>query len=59
MAVTQQSTIDVVGLLTKLAEAQHNAELGELDPAELPGLVRAQRLVREYAGWPVEADSDR
>ncbi|SFO88527.1 hypothetical protein SAMN05421810_101295 [Amycolatopsis arida] len=57
--MARQDTVDVVGLLTKLAEAQHKAELGELDPRELPGLVRAQRLVREYAGWPVEADSDR
>jgi hypothetical protein len=26
---------------------------------ELSGLSLAQRLVRELAGWPVEADSDR
>ncbi|GAB3494330.1 hypothetical protein [Amycolatopsis cihanbeyliensis] len=57
--MTQQSSVDVVGLLTKLAEAQFKAERGELDPAELPGLVRAQRIVRDLAEWPVEADSDR
>ncbi|SFB58569.1 hypothetical protein SAMN05216266_12254 [Amycolatopsis marina] len=57
--MSQQSSVDVAGLLAKLAEAQHAAERGELDPAELPGLVRAQRIVRELGGWPVEADSDR
>ncbi|TWE23037.1 hypothetical protein [Prauserella muralis] len=57
--MAQQSTVDVAGLLATLAEAQRKAERGELNPAELPGLVRAQRLVRELAGWPVEADSDR
>ncbi|WP_199430643.1 hypothetical protein [Qaidamihabitans albus] len=57
--MAQQSTVDVASLLAKLAEAQHQAERGELDPAELPGLGRAQRIVREAAGWPVEADSDR
>ncbi|PRX48567.1 hypothetical protein B0I33_104384 [Prauserella shujinwangii] len=57
--MARQSTVDVAGLLAKLAEAQHQAERGELNPAELPGLVRAQRIVREAAGWPIEADSDR
>ncbi|MFF5990553.1 MULTISPECIES: hypothetical protein [Prauserella] len=57
--MAQQSTVDVAGLLAKLAEAEHQAERGELNPAELPGLVRAQRLVRDFAGWPKEVDSDR
>jgi hypothetical protein len=57
--MSQQSSVDVADLLVKLAEAQHGAERGELDPAELPGLVRAQRIVRELVDWPVEADSDR
>lgn len=26
---------------------------------EVSGLVMAQRIVRELAGWPVEADSNR
>jgi hypothetical protein len=26
---------------------------------EVSGLVQAQRVVRELAGWPVEADSNR
>ncbi|MBK1786263.1 hypothetical protein [Prauserella cavernicola] len=55
----QQSNVDVAGLLAKLAEAEHQAERGELNPAELPGLIRAQRLVRDLAGWPKEVDSDR
>lgn len=57
--MSQQSSVDVADLLVKLAEAQHGAERGELDPAELPGLVRAQRIVRDLADWPVEVDSDR
>ncbi|WP_165436523.1 hypothetical protein [Amycolatopsis suaedae] len=57
--MAQADEIEVAGLLARLAEAQHQAELGELNPAELPGLLRAQRIVREIADWPVEADSDR
>jgi hypothetical protein len=26
---------------------------------EMSGIVQAQRIVRELAGWPVEADSNR
>lgn len=57
--MAQQANVDVAELLAKLAEAQHEAERGELNPAELPGLERAQRIVREAAGWPIESDSDR
>ena len=57
--MAQADKIEVAGLLARLAEAQHQAELGELNPAELPGLLRARRIVREIADWPVEADSDR
>ncbi|MFC4000846.1 hypothetical protein ACFS2C_12315 [Prauserella oleivorans] len=57
--MAHSSTVDVADLLAKLAEAQEEADRGELDPAEVPGLVRAQRIVRDVAGWPKEADSNR
>ncbi|MFI6030396.1 hypothetical protein [Amycolatopsis magusensis] len=57
--MSKDSTVEVAGLLAKLAEAERQAERGELDPAEVPGLARAQRVVRELAAWPVESDSDR
>jgi hypothetical protein len=57
--VSHETKIDIAGLLARLAEAQKHAEQDEASRAELPGLIRAQRLVREYADWPVEADSDR
>ena len=57
--MSHETKIDVAGLLAKLAEAQKSAEQGQTDYAELSGLIKAQRLVREYADWPVEADSDR
>lgn len=57
--MSKDSTVEVAGLLAKLAEAERQAERGELNPAEVPGLARAQRIVRELANWPVESDSDR
>lgn len=57
--MSNETTIEVAGLLAKLAEAQALAEAGETDYAELSGLIRAQRIVREYADWAVEADSGR
>ncbi|UJW35889.1 hypothetical protein L3Q67_20085 [Saccharothrix sp. AJ9571] len=57
--MSKDSTVEVAGLLAKLADAERQAERGELDPAEVPGLARAQRIVRELAAWPVESDSDR
>ncbi|MEU6643894.1 hypothetical protein ABZ863_15255 [Saccharomonospora sp. NPDC046836] len=53
----QQPTVEVAGLLAKLAEAEHQAERGEFNPAEVPGLVRAQRIVRDLAGWPTQSGS--
>jgi hypothetical protein len=57
--MSQDDAVDVAALLAKLAEVQKEAERGELDAAEVPGLIRAQRVIREFADWPVEADSDR
>lgn len=50
-----ETTIEVARVLARLKVAEEGAL--EEDPAAVPGLARAQDLIRELAGWPVEDDS--
>ncbi|PPK65902.1 hypothetical protein V5P93_000205 [Actinokineospora auranticolor] len=56
-------TVEVVPLLAKLAEAERDARALTADESyregQAAGLELAQRIVREAAGLPVEADSGR
>ncbi|MCG8914779.1 hypothetical protein L6E12_03080 [Actinokineospora sp. PR83] len=56
-------TIQVVSVLAKLAEAERDARELSTDESyragQAAGLELAQRIVRELAGLPVEADSGR
>jgi hypothetical protein len=53
--VSGEATVEVAQVLARLKVAEELAA-GE-DPAAVPGLARAQALIRELAGWPVEDDS--
>ena len=50
-----EATLEVAQVLARLKVAEELAA-GE-DPAAVPGLERAQALIRELAGWPVEDDA--
>ncbi|MGQ0839693.1 hypothetical protein [Actinokineospora sp.] len=56
-------TVEVTAVLAKLAEAERDARDLTTDETyrlgQAAGLELAQRIVRELAGLPVEADSDR
>ncbi|GLZ40702.1 hypothetical protein [Actinokineospora sp. NBRC 105648] len=56
-------TVEVIALLAQLAEAERDARELTTDESyregQAAGLELAQRIVRELAGLPVEADSDR
>ncbi|EWC62092.1 hypothetical protein UO65_2606 [Actinokineospora spheciospongiae] len=56
-------TIEVISVLAKLAEAERDARELSTDESyragQAAGLELAQRIVRELAGLPVEADSSR
>ncbi|RLK60001.1 hypothetical protein [Actinokineospora cianjurensis] len=56
-------TVEVIALLAKLAEAERDARELTADESyrdgQAAGLALAQRIVREQANLPVEADSDR
>jgi len=56
-------TIEVISVLAKLAEAERDARELSTDESyragQAAGLELAQRIVRELAGLPVEADSGR
>ncbi|SDC73238.1 hypothetical protein [Actinokineospora iranica] len=56
-------TVEVIPLLVKLAEAEREARELTADEAhregQAAGLELAQRIVRDLAGLPVEADSGR
>ena len=58
-----QDHLEVIGLLAKLAEAERDARSLTSDETyregQAAGLELAQRIVREMAGLPVEADSGR
>ncbi|MBM7771295.1 hypothetical protein JOD54_001499 [Actinokineospora baliensis] len=55
--------IEVTALLAKLAEAERDARVLTADESyrdgQAAGLELAQRIVRELANLPVEADSGR
>jgi hypothetical protein len=53
--VNDEATIEVAEVLARLKVAEQGAI--DEDPAAVPGLARAQALIRELAGWPVEDDS--
>ncbi|WP_026423810.1 hypothetical protein [Actinokineospora inagensis] len=56
-------TVEVTALLAKLAEAERDARALATDEpyrdGQAAGLELAQRIVRELAALPVEADSGR
>ena len=56
--MSQNSTIEVAEVLTRLTVAEQHARAGG-DSATADGLELAQRIIRELSGWPVEADSTR
>ncbi|WP_424183804.1 hypothetical protein ACOBQX_17740 [Actinokineospora sp. G85] len=55
--------VEVIPVLAKLAEAERDAKQLTTDESfragQAAGLELAQRIVREQAGLPVEADSGR
>ncbi|OLR91433.1 hypothetical protein [Actinokineospora bangkokensis] len=55
--------VEVIAVLAKLAEAERDARALTTDESyragQAAGLELAQRIVRELAGLPVEADSGR
>ncbi|MDQ3404836.1 MAG: hypothetical protein M3548_15840 [Actinomycetota bacterium] len=58
-----QESVEVTAVLAKLADAESSARDlaadGTHGDGQAAGLELAQRIVREAAGLPVEADSDR
>ncbi|HEY9413542.1 MAG TPA: hypothetical protein VIQ30_02180 [Pseudonocardia sp.] len=50
-----EATVEVAQVLARLKVAEEHAATG--DPSLVPGLVRAQAIVRELEGWPVEEDA--
>jgi hypothetical protein len=53
--VSGEATVEVAQVLARLKVAEEHAATG--DPSLVPGLVRAQAIVRELEGWPVEEDA--
>lgn len=50
-----EATVEVTQVLARLKVAEEQAAAD--DPSLVPGLVRAQAIVRELEGWPVEEDA--
>lgn len=50
-----EATVEVAKVLARLKVAEEHATTE--DPSLVPGLVRAQAIVRELEGWPVEDDA--
>jgi hypothetical protein len=53
--VSGEATVEVAQVLARLKVAEEHAAAE--DPSLVPGLVRAQAIVRELEGWPVEEES--
>jgi hypothetical protein len=53
--VSGEATVEVAQVLARLKVAEEHA--ANDDPSLVPGLVRAQAIVRELEGWPVEDDA--
>lgn len=53
--MSDEATVEVAQVLARLKVVEDQAAAE--DPSLVPGLVRAQAIIRELEGWPVEDDA--